>query len=53
MFINESKLESKAIVFALDDDASMRESLENLIRSVGLRVEASPIHIWATEGITC
>ena len=39
MFINESKLETKAIVFVVDDDVSMRESLENLIRSVGLRVE--------------
>jgi FixJ family two-component response regulator len=39
MFINESKLESKAIVFVVDDGVSMRESLENLIRSVGLRVE--------------
>jgi hypothetical protein len=39
IFINESKLESKAIVFVVDDDVSMRESLENLIRSVGLRVE--------------
>jgi hypothetical protein len=35
MFINESK----AIVFVVDDGVSMRESLENLIRSVGLRVE--------------
>jgi hypothetical protein len=39
MFINESKLESKAIVFVVDDGVSIRESLENLIRSVGLRVE--------------
>jgi FixJ family two-component response regulator len=29
-----------AIVFVVDDDAGTRESLENLIRSVGLRVEA-------------
>lgn len=29
-----------AMVFVVDDDASMRESLRNLIRSVGLRVEA-------------
>src|ERR1700752_2542091 len=39
MFIKESMLESKAIVFVVDDDVSMREALENLIRSVGLRVE--------------
>src|SRR5260221_11319853 len=32
--------ESDAIVFVVDDDAAMRRSLENLIRSVGLRVEA-------------
>ena len=31
--------EIEAIVFIVDDDASMRESLKNLIRSVGLRVE--------------
>ena len=31
--------ETNAIVFIVDDDASMRESLKNLIRSVGLRVE--------------
>ena len=28
------------MVFVVDDDASMRESLKNLTRSVGLRVEA-------------
>ena len=28
------------MVFVVDDDASLRESLKNLIRSVGLRVEA-------------
>ena len=32
--------EADAVVFVVDDDASMRESLKNLIRSVGLRVEA-------------
>jgi FixJ family two-component response regulator len=32
--------ETDALVFIVDDDASMRESLKNLIRSVGLRVEA-------------
>jgi FixJ family two-component response regulator len=31
--------ERDAVVFVVDDDAPMRESLENLIRSVGLRVE--------------
>jgi FixJ family two-component response regulator len=31
--------ETDAMVFVVDDDASMRESLKNLIRSVGLRVE--------------
>jgi FixJ family two-component response regulator len=32
--------ETDAIVFVVDDDASVRESLKNLIRSVDLRVEA-------------
>jgi FixJ family two-component response regulator len=32
--------EADAVVFVVDDDAPMRESLKNLIRSVGLRVEA-------------
>ena len=32
--------EADALVFVIDDDAAMRRSLENLIRSVGLRVEA-------------
>jgi FixJ family two-component response regulator len=31
--------ETEATVFIVDDDAQMRESLRNLIRSVGLRVE--------------
>ena len=31
--------ETDAMVFVVDDDAQMRESLKNLIRSVGLRVE--------------
>ena len=31
--------ETDAVVFVVDDDASMRESLRNLIRSVGIRVE--------------
>jgi FixJ family two-component response regulator len=31
--------ERKAIVFVVDDDASVREALESLIRSAGLKVE--------------
>ena len=31
--------ETDAVVFVVDDDAPMRESLKNLLRSVGLRVE--------------
>jgi FixJ family two-component response regulator len=30
----------EAMVFVVDDDAAMRRSLENLLRSVGLRVES-------------
>ena len=32
--------DADARVFVVDDDASIRESLKNLIRSVGLRIEA-------------
>ena len=32
--------ETEGLVFVVDDDAPLRESLKNLIRSVGLRVEA-------------
>ena len=32
--------EADAMVFVVDDDAPMRASLQNLLRSVGLRVEA-------------
>ena len=32
-------METDALVFVVDDDAQMRESLRNLISSVGLRVE--------------
>jgi FixJ family two-component response regulator len=32
--------ETDGFVFVVDDEASLRESLKNLIRSVGLRVEA-------------
>jgi RNA polymerase sigma factor (sigma-70 family) len=31
--------EADAVIFVVDDDAPMRESLKNLIRSVGLQVE--------------
>ena len=31
--------EAETIVFVIDDDAAMREALQSLIRSVGLRVE--------------
>jgi FixJ family two-component response regulator len=34
--------ETDGVVFVVDDDASLRESLKNLVRSVGLRVEAFP-----------
>jgi FixJ family two-component response regulator len=33
-------MEAETMVFVVDDDAPMRESLQNLLRSVGLRVEA-------------
>ena len=39
MTVEKPVLESKAIVFVVDDDVSMRESLESLIRSVGFKVE--------------
>jgi FixJ family two-component response regulator len=35
----KSESKEQAIVFVVDDDVSMRESLSGLIRSVGLRVE--------------
>ena len=31
---------AEAVVFVVDDDASMRQSLENLLRSVGLRAQS-------------
>jgi FixJ family two-component response regulator len=31
--------EAQAIVFVIDDDEAMREALQSLIRSAGLRVE--------------
>ena len=33
-------MDAEALVFVVDDDAPLRESLKNLIRSVELRVEA-------------
>src|SRR5258708_233832 len=36
----EARTKPDAMVFVVDDDAPMRESLKNLIRSVGLWVEA-------------
>jgi FixJ family two-component response regulator len=33
-------MDAEALVFVVDDDASLRESLQNLLRSVGLRVAA-------------
>src|SRR5258708_8097485 len=35
----EARTKPDAMVVVVDDDAPMRESLKNLIRSVGLRVE--------------
>jgi len=32
-------IEADAVGFVVDDDAAMRRSLENLIRSIGLRVQ--------------
>jgi FixJ family two-component response regulator len=37
---NKERSEVKPVVFVVDDDASMRKALGNLIQSVGLRVEA-------------
>lgn len=34
--------QSAPVVFVVDDDAAVRESLDSLIRSVGLRVESFP-----------
>jgi FixJ family two-component response regulator len=33
-------MDAEALVFVVDDDAPLRESLQNLLRSVGLRVVA-------------
>jgi FixJ family two-component response regulator len=40
MSAKETGLESKAIVFVVDDDASVREALESLVRSAGFGVES-------------
>jgi len=39
LMVNGSMTDSEGVVFVVDDDASMRESLKDLIQSVGLRVE--------------
>ena len=36
--------EAQSIVFVVDDDASLREALKSLLRSVGLRVEVLWLH---------
>ena len=36
---------SDAVVFVVDDDAAMRRSLENLLRSVGFDVPAHQINL--------
>src|SRR5258707_15525783 len=39
MSVEKPALESRAIVFVVDDDLSMREALESLVRSAGFKVE--------------
>jgi FixJ family two-component response regulator len=41
--------ESKAIVFVVDDDVSIREALESLIRSAGFKVETFAIALIESE----
>ena len=36
----KQRSEAQSVVFVVDDDASMREALKSLFRSVGLHVEA-------------
>jgi FixJ family two-component response regulator len=36
----KEKPEARSIVFVVDDDASVREAISSLLRSVGLQVEA-------------
>jgi FixJ family two-component response regulator len=38
--VNSPAKQSPPVVFVVDDDSAVRESLDSLIRSVGLRVEA-------------
>jgi FixJ family two-component response regulator len=38
--MTSKQTDAQAIVFVVDDDASMRMSLSNLIESMGLRVQA-------------
>ena len=38
--MKEDSLKSQPVVFVIDDDTSLRESLRSLLRSVGLQVEA-------------
>ena len=50
--------ESQAVVFVVDDDASVREALQRLVRSAGLRVEAFAsaeefLNRARTEGPSC
>ena len=40
MSAQKARLESKAIVFVVDDDASVREALESLVRSAGFEVKS-------------
>jgi hypothetical protein len=41
--------ETDAMVFVVDDDAPMRESLKNLIRSIRLRVELYAFEFLGTK----
>jgi FixJ family two-component response regulator len=50
--------ETQAVVFVIDDDASVREALQRLVRSAGLRVEAFAsaeefLNRARTEGPSC
>jgi FixJ family two-component response regulator len=40
--VKSTAKQSSPVVFVVDDDAAVRESLDSLIRSVGLRVESFP-----------
>jgi FixJ family two-component response regulator len=43
MSVEKLGLESKAIVFVVDDDVSVREAFEGLVRSAGFEVETLPL----------